>query len=81
MSKVRIKWNPSGIQSLLKGGPTAGVVSRATDAVHANAGAEFSKNIRTGTRVRGYVVAETHKARRENAKNHTIQTAVGRTRI
>ncbi len=81
MSKVRIKWNPAGIQSLLKGGPTASAVSRATDAVHANAGSEFTKNIRTGTRVRGYVVAETPKARRENAKHHTLQTAVGRTRI
>jgi hypothetical protein len=81
LSKVRVKWNAAGIQSLLRGGPTAAVVSRATDAVHANAGAEFTKNIRTGTRVRGYVVAETPKARRENAKNHTIQTAVGRTRI
>lgn len=81
MSKVRIKWNRAGIQSLLKGGPTASAISRATDAVHANAGEEFSKNVRTGTRVRGYVVAKSPKARRENAENHSLQTAVGRTRV
>ena len=81
MSKVRIKLSQAGIQHLLRGGPTAAVVSRATDAVHANAGAEFTKDVRTGTRVRGYVMAKSPKARRENAKNHTIQTAVGKTRI
>ena len=81
MSKVRIKLNRAGIQHLLRGGPTASVISRATDAVHANAGEEFTKDVRTGTRVRGYVMAKSPKARRENAKNHTILTAVGRTRI
>lgn len=76
-----MKWNPAGTKALLTGAPTAAVISQATDMVHANAGEEFDKRVKVGSRARGYVAAETPKARRENAKNHSLQTAVGRTRI
>ena len=79
MSKtVRMKWNPAGTKALLTGAPTAAVISQATDMVHANAGEEFDKRVKVGSRARGYVVAESMEARRKQAKHHTLENAAGR---
>lgn len=55
------------------------MVARATSQIQANAGEDFDQRVRTGTRVRGYVVAGSPKARRKQAKDPVLQRAVGRT--
>lgn len=75
---VKVKFSKSEIERLLKGEAVQGLLARKAADVAARAGEGFTSGVRVGRdRARAYVVPETSKARRNQAKNHVLERAVG----
>jgi len=77
---VHVKYKPSkkGIAELLKSEEMQGMLATKAAGIAARAGDGFTSGVRVGSdRARAYVLPETYRARRNQAKNHALERAVG----
>lgn len=81
MTNVRFVANNRGVQQLLKSPEMQAMLQDLAQDIQADAGEGYSAQVSVGrTRARGYVLAETPDAKRDQAKHHTLERAVGRRR-
>lgn len=75
---VKFKPNKQTAEAILKGSEVQALLARKAADVATRAGEGFTSGVRVGRdRARAYVVPETSKARRNQAKNHVLERAVG----
>lgn len=76
---VKFKPNKRTAEAILKGPEVQALLARKAAAVAARAGEGFTSGVRVGKdRARAYVLPETYKARKNQARNHVLERAVGR---
>lgn len=76
---VRFKPNKRAAEAILKGSEVQALLARKAAEVAARAGEGFTSGVRVGKdRARAYVLPETYKARKNQARNHVLERAVGR---
>ena len=78
---MHVKYKPSkrGVAELLKSQEMQDMLAIKAAGIAARAGDGFTSGVRVGAdRARAYVLPETYKARRNQAKNHALERAVGR---
>lgn len=76
---VRFKPNKRAAEAILKGSEVQALLARKAAEVAARAGEGFTSGVRVGKdRARAYVLPETYKARRRQARDHVLERAVGR---
>ncbi|MDO4888159.1 MAG: hypothetical protein Q3979_05590 [Actinomycetaceae bacterium] len=76
---ARVRLNHGEIKNYLKSPVIQGWVAAEAEQIRARCGPGFTVVIRTnGNRVRAYVRPDTYKARRDQARYHVIERAVGR---
>ena len=75
--RVRFFSRRDAINRLLTGSETRRLVEAKASQIRDAAGSEFDVRVRTGERVRAYVVAGHPKARARQAKHHVLERAVG----
>ncbi len=76
---VKFKPNKRTAKAILKGSEVQALLARKAAAVAARAGEGFTSGVRVGKdRARAYVLPETYKARKNQARNHVLERAVGR---
>ena len=77
MSKLKIKLNSAGVQSLLKSSEMQNVLSGHATAIRQRAGDGYEQDVYVGkTRANAMVKATSFKAKRDNMKNNTLLKAV-----
>lgn len=76
---VRFKPNKRAAEAILKGSEVQALLARKAAEVASRAGEGFTSGVRVGKdRARAYVLPETYKARRRQARDHVLERAVGR---
>jgi len=76
---VKFKPNKRAAEALLKGSEVQALLARKAAEVASRAGEGFTSGVRVGKdRARAYVLPETYKARRRQARDHVLERAVGR---
>lgn len=76
---VKFKPNKRAAEAILKGSEVQALLARKAAEVAARAGEGFTSGVRVGKdRARAYVLPETYKARKNQARNHVLERAVGR---
>lgn len=76
---VRFKPNKRTAEAILKGPEVQALLARKAAAVASRAGEGFTSGVRVGKdRARAYVLPETYKARKRQARDHVLERAVGR---
>lgn len=76
---VKFKPNKRTAEAILKGSEVQALLARKAAAVAARAGDGFTSGVRVGKdRARAYVLPETYKARKRQARDHVLERAVGR---
>lgn len=76
---VKFKPNKRAAEAILKGSEVQALLARKAAAVAARAGEGFTSGVRVGKdRARAYVLPETYKARKRQARDHVLERAVGR---
>ena len=76
---VKFKPNKRTAEAILKGPEVQALLARKAAEVAARAGEGFTSGVRVGKdRARAYVLPETYKARRRQARDHVLERAVGR---
>ena len=77
---MHVNYKPSkrGVTELLKSEEMQNMLATKAAGIAARAGDGFTSGVRMGrSRARAYVLPETYKARRSQAKNHVLERAVG----
>ena len=75
---MKVSWNDSALWQLLKGPEVTRLVSGRTEAAAAAAGEGFGHEMHTsGSRPRGVLWTVTWKAKKAQAREGTLQRAVG----
>ena len=76
---VKFKPNKRTAEAILKGSEAQALLARKAAEVASRAGEGFTSGVRVGKdRARAYVLPETYKARKNQARNHVLERAVGR---
>lgn len=76
---VKFKSNKRTAEAILKGPEVQALLARKAAEVASRAGEGFTSGVRVGKdRARAYVLPETYKARKNQARNHVLERAVGR---
>lgn len=76
---VKFKPNKRTAEAILKGPEVRALLARKAAEVASRAGEGFTSGVRVGKdRARAYVLPETYKARRRQARDHVLERAVGR---
>lgn len=76
---VKFKPNKRTAEAILKGPEVQALLARKAAEVTSRAGEGFTSGVRVGKdRARAYVLPETYKARKNQARNHVLERAVGR---
>lgn len=76
---VKFKPNKRTAEAILKGSEVQALLARKAAEVASRAGEGFTSGVRVGRdRARAYVLPETYKARKNQARNHVLERAVGR---
>lgn len=76
---VKFKPNERTAEAILKGSEVQALLARKAAEVASRAGEGFTSGVRVGKdRARAYVLPETYKARKNQARNHVLERAVGR---
>lgn len=76
---VKFKPNKRTAAAILKGSEVQALLARKAAEVASRAGEGFTSGVRVGKdRARAYVLPETYKARKNQARNHALERAVGR---
>lgn len=76
---VKFKPNKRTAEAILKGPEVQALLARKAAEVASRAGEGFTSGVRVGKdRARAYVLPETYKARKNQARNHVLERAVGR---
>lgn len=76
---VRFKPNKRTAEAILKGPEVQALLARKAAEVASRAGEGFTSGVRVGKdRARAYVLPETYKARKRQARDHVLERAVGR---
>lgn len=76
---VKFKPNKRTAEAILKGPEVQALLARKAAEVASRAGEGFTSGVRAGKdRARAYVLPETYKARKNQARNHVLERAVGR---
>lgn len=76
---VKFKPNKRTAEAILKGPEAQALLARKAAEVASRAGEGFTSGVRVGKdRARAYVLPETYKARRRQARDHVLERAVGR---
>lgn len=76
---VKFKPNKRAAEAILKGSEVQALLARKAAEVASRAGEGFTSGVRVGKdRARAYVLPETYKARRRQARDHVLERAVGR---
>lgn len=76
---IKFKPNKRAAEAILKGSEVQALLARKAAEVAARAGEGFTSGVRVGKdRARAYVLPETYKARKNQARNHVLERAVGR---
>nr|DAQ06141.1 MAG TPA: type I neck protein [Caudoviricetes sp.] len=66
-------------EAILKGSEVQALLARKAAEVASRAGEGFTSGVRVGKdRARAYVLPETYKARKRQARDHVLERAVGR---
>lgn len=77
--KVEFVIHKNGVKDLLKSQEMQDVLAAKAAIIAARAGEGFTSGVRIGTdRARAYVLPETFKARRRQARDHVLERAVGK---
>ena len=77
--KVEFVIHKNGVKDLLKSQEVQDMLAAKAAVVASRAGEGFTSGVRIGTdRARAYVLPETFKARRRQARDHVLEHAVGR---
>lgn len=78
MGNVRFSMKKSAVNQILKGEATRALLAEYSANVRRRAGSEFGDSTRMGKdRVRGYVGAWSTAAKRKQAREHSLERAVG----
>lgn len=76
---VKFKPNKRAAEAILKGSEVQALLAGKAAEVASRAGEGFTSGVRVGKdRARAYVLPETYKARRRQARDHVLERAVGR---
>lgn len=76
---VKFKPNKRTAEAILKGPEVQALLARKAAEVASRAGEGFTSGVRVGKdRARAYVLPETYNARKNQARNHVLERAVGR---
>lgn len=76
---VKFKPNKRTAGAILKGSEVQALLARKAAEVASRAGEGFTSGVRVGKdRARAYVLPETYKARKRQARDHVLERAVGR---
>lgn len=76
---VKFKPNTRTAEAILKGSEVQALLARKAAEVASRAGEGFTSGVRVGKdRARAYVLPETYKARKRQARDHVLERAVGR---
>lgn len=76
---VKFKPNKRAAEAILKGSEVQALLARKAAEVASRAGEGFTSGVRVGRdRARAYVLPETYKARKRQARDHVLERAVGR---
>lgn len=76
---VKFKPNKRAAEAILKGSEVQALLARKAAEVASRAGEGFTSGVRVGKdRARAYVLPETYKARKRQARDHVLERAVGR---
>ena len=76
---VKFKPNKQTAEAILKGSEVQALLARKAAEVASRAGEGFTSGVRVGKdRARAYVLPETYKARKRQARDHVLERAVGR---
>ena len=76
---VKFKPNKRTAEAILKGPEVQALLARKAAEVASRAGEGFTSGVRVGKdRARADVLPETYKARKNQARNHVLERAVGR---
>lgn len=76
---VKFKPNKRAAEAILKGSEVQALLARKAAEVASRAGEDFTSGVRVGKgRARAYVLPETYKARKRQARDHVLERAVGR---
>ena len=77
--KVEFVIHKNGVKDLLKSQEMQDMLAIKAAGIAARAGDGFTSGVRVGTdRARAYVLPETYKARKRQARDHVLERAVGR---
>lgn len=77
MAGVGISLNHQAIAAFLKGPEVGGMVSSAANTLQQRCGDGFTTSVTNTSRVRAYLRAESAAAKARQARDHTIETAIG----
>ena len=76
---VKFKLDSKAISELIKSQEMQNMLAAKAAGIAARAGDGFTSGVRVGQdRARAYVLPETYKARRRQARDHVLERAVGR---
>ena len=76
---VEFKLDRGGVDELLKSQEMQNMLAAKAAEIAARAGDGFTSGVRVGEdRARAYVLPETYRARRRQARDHVLERAVGR---
>lgn len=77
--KVEFVIHKDGVKDLLKSQEVQNMLATKAAGIAARAGDGFTSGVRVGTdRARAYVLPETYRARRRQARDHVLERAVGK---
>lgn len=77
--KVEFVIHKNGVKDLLKSQEVQDMLATKAALIAARAGDGFTSGVRVGTdRARAYILPETYKARKSQARNHVLERAVGK---
>ena len=77
--KVEFVIHKNGVEDFLKSQEVQDMLAIKAAGIAARAGDGFTSGVRVGTdRARAYVLPETYRARRRQARDHVLERAVGR---
>lgn len=77
--KAEFVIHKNGVKDLLKSQEMQNMLATKAAAIAARAGDGFTSGVRVGNdRARAYILPETYKARRRQARDHVLERAVGR---
>ena len=77
MSGVKITINNAAVAAFLRGPEVGALVSQTADTLQRRCGAGFTTSVTNVSRVRAYLRAESAAAKARQARDHTIETAIG----